>query len=197
MKRKKRIIFIIIFLDIIFFLFGIAIANKNNEKKFDNNYILIEQKDNIKIFVNSEYNEKNYKKYLYELKDIPEVLKNNCESIYFTNENLNKKFNLEISTTIVAISYGNDIYVNTTYYGKNVITHEMFHVYDYSNGWISKEEKFQKIYEKYKLSIKMSPGNNENEYEFFATCGEEFLSNSENNKNTEIHNYFSNLINKN
>lgn len=172
MKKIKYIVFIFIF-----FILGILTANLFN-KDDNKNYNLNCKYNNVNIFTSKTYNDKNFSLYLDNLKDISEDLVKNCDNIYFTNENLTEKFNLDIKTKVVAISYGKDIYVNTDYYADDVLSHELFHVYDFSNNWISESSSFLDLYNKYKNDYKVSPGNNENEYEFFATCGEYYLSHS-------------------
>ena len=171
-KKIKYIVFIFIF-----FILGILTANLFN-KDDNKNYNLNCKYNNVNIFTSKTYNDKNFSLYLDNLKDISEDLVKNCDNIYFTNENLTEKFNLDIKTKVVAISYGKDIYVNTDYYADDVLSHELFHVYDFSNNWISESSSFLDLYNKYKNDYKVSPGNKENEYEFFATCGEYYLSHS-------------------
>lgn len=164
-----------------------ATLTKNNKYDKQNNF------ENINIYTYKNYNIDVYEDYLKNLETIPNTLTKNCKNIYFTNENLTEKFKLDIKTKIVAISYGQDMYVNTSYYGEDVLIHEMYHIYDYSNNWISETKEFKELYEKYKKDIEISPGNVDNEYEFFATCGEKFSLNNSEIKNTEIYTFFSNL----
>lgn len=164
-----------------------ATLTKNNGYNKQNIY------NNINIYTYKDFNTDNYDKYLKDLETIPYTLLKNCKNIYFTNENLTEKFDLNIKTKIVAISYGNDIYINTSYHGEDVLIHEMYHVFDYCNNWISETKEFKELYKKYNKEIEVSPGNINNEYEFFATCGEIFSLNKEKINNKEIYTFFSNL----
>ena len=57
--------------------------------------------------------------------------------------------------------------------------HELFHAYDYHNDWISTSDEFMKIYEAEKEFIKVSDGNTQNVYEFWASAGEMYYFNEE------------------
>lgn len=188
--RYKKTIFIIL-LCIISFFAGIISANKINFSR--NDYKKTFNYENISINVYNEYNKENYEKYIDNLEMIPKDLIKNCNNIFFTSEDLNKKFDLGFNSKVVAISYGKDIYINTDYYRNNVLIHEMYHVYDYSNDWISKTDEFLEIYERNKEVFEVSPGNNTDSYEFFATCGENFFLNSNLLKETELFTFFENL----
>lgn len=195
MKKRKNITtsLAILVLCILFFIIGILCANVINKEKTDNNYKEYSKFENITIYTNDDYNQKNLDLYIDNLNTISKKLTKNCKNIYFSNENLNEKFDLNISTKIVAISYGSDIYVTTDYYSDDVLTHEMFHVYDYCNNWISSTNKFEKLYESYKDSISVSPGNQENIYEFFASYGEKFILNNDDLEKNDLYNFFSDL----
>jgi hypothetical protein len=173
--------------------FSVGILTVNAAQK-ENEYTKTSEYENINICVyEDDYDETNYDLYLENLKTIPSGLIKNCDNIYFTNENLNKKFELDdIITKIVALSYGKDIYVNTEYFSEDVLIHEMYHVYDYSNNWISDSDEFVKLYEEYKDDFEVSPGNVENSYEFFATYGENF-SLKDDLEETNLYTFFNNL----
>lgn len=188
MKRTKVIILIL--LCAIFFILGTLTSNYLNS---DHEYKKTSKYENITLNTYTDFDQKNYNLYLEDLKNIPKDLIKNCDNIYFTNENLNKKFNLNINTKVVAISYGKDIYVSTEYYSNDVLIHEMYHVYDYSNNWISKTEEFLKLYDEYKNDFEVSPGNKENAYEFFATYGENFTLRNEELEETDLYAFFRNL----
>ena len=187
---KKYKILVIIFCFISCFILGIVTAEKINTAK-NNKYTLDSKFENIKLNKSENINEDNYLLYKEDLIKVPKSLIQYCNNIYFTNENLNEKFNLDIKTKVVAISYGNDIYIDTKYYGNDVVTHEMFHVFDYGNNWISDSEEFITLYEKYKDVLQISPGNDDNNYEFFATCGEKYISHSL--IQPELNTFFNNL----
>lgn len=130
------------------------------------------------INVNSIANNENYNNYIKDINNAPSLLKNNCNNIIFVDEDLNKKFNLNFNNCIVfAISSENNIYIDTNYYNKNVVTHELCHVYDYSHNWISESKDFQTVYKSENNNISVSKGNNQNSYEFFASAGELFFNN--------------------
>lgn len=185
MRKIKYVIFILIF-----FILGILTANIIGK---DNNYSENFKYKNISINKDKNLDQDNLKLYLNNLENIPKGLLENCNNIYFSSENLNDKFDLNIKTKIVAISYGKDIYIDTNYYKDDVLIHEMYHVFDYSNNWISETEEFLILYEKYKDDFKVSPGNNENSYEFFATYGENFTLNKELDNSSDIYNFFKEL----
>lgn len=112
--------------------------------------------------------------YINNWETLPESLKSNATSLNITGENLSDKFNLNLNANILAISYGTDIYVNDTKFNKNVLIHELFHVFDYSNNWISNSDEFMEIYDKEKNLVSVTDGNAQNVYEFFASSGELF-----------------------
>ena len=111
---------------------------------------------------------------------MPEFLTNNCHTLIITNENLNKKFNFNFTNTVLAVTVDDVIYVNDNKYKSDVILHELFHVYDYKNNWISINNKdFLEVYELEKEIINVSPGNNKTAQEFFATIGTDYFLNEE------------------
>lgn len=112
--------------------------------------------------------------YINNWETLPESLKSNATSLNITGENLSDKFDLNLNANILAISYGTDIYVNDTKFNKNVLIHELFHVFDYSNNWISNSDEFMEIYDKEKNLVSVTDGNAQNVYEFFASSGELF-----------------------
>lgn len=112
--------------------------------------------------------------YINNWETLPESLKSNATSLNITGENLSDKFELNLNANILAISYGTDIYVNDTKFNKNVLIHELFHVFDYSNNWISNSDEFMEIYDKEKNLVSVTDGNAQNVYEFFASSGELF-----------------------
>lgn len=112
--------------------------------------------------------------YINNWETLPESLKSNATSLNITGENLSDKFDLNLNANILAISYGTDIYVNDTKFNKNVLIHELFHVFDYSNNWISNSDEFMEIYDKEKNLVSVTDGNVQNVYEFFASSGELF-----------------------
>lgn len=112
--------------------------------------------------------------YINNWETLPEFLKSNATSLNITGENLSDKFDLNLNANILAISYGTDIYVNDTKFNKNVLIHELFHVFDYSNNWISNSDEFMEIYDKEKNLVSVTDGNVQNVYEFFASSGELF-----------------------
>lgn len=145
----------------------------------------------IKIYVKKDnYNEDVAAQYLECLKSLPTGMIENCNKIFFTNEDLNKKFNCGLNAKVTAISYGRDIYISTEYFGKEVLVHEMYHVYDYANKWISDTEEFKKLYEEYGTEYGVSPGNKENCYEFFATYGELFYLQNDDLEKTPLFAFF-------
>lgn len=186
MKKLKYIVFVFIF-----FVLGIITANILNKDNVKEVYMLNSRYENISIYTSYNCDQQNVNSYLEDITKIPKNLLNNCDNIYFTDEDLTEKFNLTIKTKVVAISYGNDIFVNTDYYSEDILIHEMYHIYDYSNNWISETEDFLLLYEKYKDVYKVSPGNNENAYEFFATCGEYFTL--KNLPQQDLYNFYKSL----
>lgn len=112
--------------------------------------------------------------YINNWETLPESLKSNATSLNITGENLSDKFDLNLNANILAISYGTDIYVNDAKFNKNVLIHELFHVFDYSNNWISNSDEFMEIYDKEKNLVSVTDGNAQNVYEFFASSGELF-----------------------
>lgn len=153
------------------------------------------KKELIKVV--SIANNNNYNNYVKDIENTTELLKSNCDNIFFTDENLNKKFNLNFDNCIVyAISFGKNIYIDTNYYNKNVVVHEMCHVYDYSNGWLSDSDDFQNLYKSENSNVSVSEGNKQNAYEFFASSGEMFFNNPEKLKNLSYltYSYFNEIF---
>lgn len=190
--RKTKVVVAVIICIFVFFL-GTKVADLGKNTA-DDGYVKFSEYENIKIFSYETFNENNANLYLEDLKTLPNNLTDNCENIYFTNENLNEKFELdEIKTKIVAISFGRDIYISTEYHGIEVLVHELYHVYDYANGWISETDEFNNLYEEYKDEYEVSPGNIQNAYEFFASYGENFYLNKEKLSDDTLFAYFDNL----
>ena len=187
MKRKtsKRIVRLISFvLTLVILLSSTIVTNASTYKKDIISVVSISNKDN-------------YNNYIDDINSMPEILTDNCNKIIFTNKNLNEKFNLGFKDcTVFAISFGKDIYVDTNYYNKNVIIHELCHVYDYSNNWISEKNDFTELYESESSKISVTEGNVQNEYEFFASSGEMYFNNPEKLKSTSYptYMYFKNLF---
>lgn len=196
MKNKRY--FLLIPICIIFFILGLSAQFiKNDNADYDENYTQITSYKNIDIYIKENYiNDTNYELYMNDLITIPESLLKNCDKIIFTNENLNQKFSdyvEDIDKKIVAISYGKDIYIYTGYFEKDVLIHEMYHVFDYANDWISNTQEFTQLYEMYGNDYEVSPGNVENQYEFFATYGEKFTLQNDTLERTDLYVFFSNL----
>lgn len=134
---------------------------------------------NYEIKVSGKVNEVIKKSYQIDYDNLKNELKDEIKSITITDENLSDKFNINLDGSILAITYGNDIYINAKQYNENVIVHEAFHAFDYNNNWLSDSSEFNIIYEKEKDLISVSPGNAQNAAEFFASCGEIYYSNPE------------------
>jgi len=190
MKYAKFVVTAIIC--ILFFILGMKISDLRDDAISDG-YKKISEYGNIKVYYREGYYEENAELYLNDLKSLPEELKENCERIFFTNENLNEKFDTGIETKIVAISLGKDIYISTDYYEIGVLVHELYHVYDYANGWISDTDEFKELYEEYKNKYEVSPGNAQNCYEFFASYGENFYLRKDYLDDDTLFAYFCNL----
>lgn len=109
---------------------------------------------------------------------------------------MSEKFELDLDAKILAITYGKDIYVNDEKYNENVLIHELFHAYDYSNNWISNQKEFFEIYQIEKDFVKVTDGNIQNVYEFFASAGEMYYLNPNNLKKEAplTYKFFSNNI---
>lgn len=174
------------------FIFGIKVADLR-KNTVDGEYSKFSEYDNIKIFSYEGFDKVNAQSYLEDLAALPKKLTDNCENIYFTDENLNEKFSLEIETQIVALSFGRDIYISTDYHGTEVLVHELYHVYDYANDWISDTDEFKELYELYKDEHEVSPGNVQNCYEFFASYGENFYLRNETLNDDTLFAFFDNL----
>lgn len=165
------------FVFIMFFLMGMNTADLIPNAITKENTIYVDTKYGINITRMNKTDEEIIEKYLDNLDVIPNDLRKYCEEIVFTNEDLGQKFELDITNPILALSYGDTIYINTEKYEENVLIHEMYHVYDYKHKWISEQEEFINLYEDYKENISVSPGNVNNCYEFFASCGEMYFLN--------------------
>lgn len=193
MKKK---IALTILLCLVFFFLGYLFSNNKEINKNINARTDLEI-NNVKITIedNSDINIIN--KYLEDIDNQPEYLINNCNNIIFTSDNLSERFNLKnISNKVLAITLDDSIYINTDKYEKYVITHELFHVFDYKNNWVTKTDDFLTIYNEEKDIIKVSPGNNENAQEFFASAGEEFIFNPDDLKCNapKTYNYINNIV---
>jgi hypothetical protein len=169
MKKK---IFIYIILCILCFVAGLKFSNNNKLALTDYEYV-----NNTKIIIEDNVNIDIANQYIENFKTMPEFLSNNCSTIVITNEDLNKKFNFNFNNKVLAVTIDDTIYINDEKFKSNVIIHELFHVYDYKNNWISLSEEFSSIYDLEKDIIKVSPGNNQNKQEFFATIGTEYFTN--------------------
>lgn len=173
MKKAKAAAMVLVC--VVVFLAGMKAADLS-KNTVDDGYTKISEYGNIKVYLHENNDEDIAELYLEDLETLPDRLTENCENIYFTDENLTKKFGLEdeIQSEIVAISSGRDIYISTKYHGKEVLVHELWHVFDYANDWISDTDEFVNLYEMYKDEYEVSPGNVQNRYEFFASYGETF-----------------------
>lgn len=169
-KMKKAAAVIVCF---IVFLMGVKASDLMSNAACGS-YTNLSRYGNIEIYAHDGYNNEKAMLYLNDLKSLPKGLIENCDNIFFTNENLNEKFDLGIKTKVVATSSGRDIYISTEYYDISVLVHELFHVYDYANDWISETNEFRALYEEYKDEHEVSPGNFQTRYEFFASYGERF-----------------------
>lgn len=191
---KKKLLFISI-LCILFFSFGYFSSDEN---KISDINARTESNNNIDISIKDGVNEDIADKYIKDINKQPSELTENCKKIIFTDENLSDKFNLSsIDNAVLAVTLDDIIYINTNKYDKYVITHELFHVYDFANGWVSKTDAFTKIYNDEKDIIKVSPGNNENAQEFIASAAEEYFYNPDDLKLNapETFNFIDSLFN--
>lgn len=174
MKRK---IFILVMV-VLCFTTGALLAEVDEGK--DSEYIFTKKTNcGAAIYTTNDILEKNYALFLSDIEIAPPELLKYCEKIIFTHENLTEKFHMPLKNKIVAISVGKDIYVCTDFYSEDTIVHELCHIYDYSNGWVSDSELFAQLYVKYKEEIPVSAGNIEDEREFFASCGEKYFTGKE------------------
>lgn len=191
MKILKRVAAMIIFV----FCFLIGLIN-SRPRLFDDSsngdYVLTSNFKGVEIYEKNA-NTKNMNLYMNNLALIPDVLLDNCSKIYFTDEDLNDKFDLGLSAVVAAVSIEDEIYVDTSYFEYGVMVHEMYHVFDYANGWITEREDFKRIYNIYKDSVEVSPGNRDDVYEFFASYGEMFTLEREGLDENEIFAFFSGL----
>lgn len=193
---KKKIILCTIAC-VICFMIGLFIPNGIRLALTDNNNFYI---NDTAIVVENNTNKGVVNQYVENIKKMPKDLLKNCNTIVFTSENLNNKFKLGFSKNVLAVTVEDVIYINDSKYKSNVVIHELFHVYDYKNNWISlNDEKFNKIYETESEIISVSPGNNQNKQEFFATIGEEYFCNQEDLlKNSKpSYQYINNILDSN
>lgn len=174
--NMKKKIFIICGMCLLFFATGALLRTPIREKTY---YVEKNVECSATIYKTKKISRQNYEKFLSDLESAPTFFLEYCKNIYFTHENLTSKFQMPLKNKIMAISVGNDIYISTNWYSEETLMHELCHVYDYSNGWISEGELFAPLYEKYKDIIPVSPGNEQNEKEFFATCGGMFFTGKE------------------
>lgn len=178
-------------------MIGLFIPNGIKLALTDNNNFYI---NTTAIVVGNNTNKGVINQYVENIKKMPEYLLKNCNTIVFTSENLNDKFKLGFSKNVLAVTVEDVIYINDSKYKSNVVIHELFHVYDYKNNWISlNDEEFNKIYETESEIISVSPGNNQNKQEFFATIGEEYFCNQEDLlKNSKpSYQYINNILDSN
>lgn len=191
MKVLKRVAVLLLFV----LCFFIGLLN-SGLKLFDDGsngeYVLTSTIKGIEIY-EKDANKKNMNLYMNNLVLIPDELLENCSRIYFADEDLNDKFDLGFATVVAAVSIEDEIYVDTSYFEYGVLVHEMYHVFDYANGWITEKEDFKRIYNIYKDIVEVSPGNRENVYEFFASYGEMFTLEREALERNEIFAFFSGL----
>lgn len=177
MKLKK-----IIFVTTLFVL-GVTMFNINENHKKPM-AITQSQTTSTKFFADDNINEDIKNKYENNWTSLPENMKEYANSVTITHENLSEKFELGLDAKILATTYGNDIYVNDEKYNDHVLIHELFHAYDYSNNWISNQKEFFEIYQVEKDFIKVTDGNVQNVYEFFASAGEMYYFAPNELKNT-------------
>lgn len=162
---------------IVCFIVGLSVPKINKLALTDENSMTI---NNTNIIIEKDVDNNIVDAYITDIKTLPDYLLKNCNSIIFTSENLNDKFNLELKNTILAVTVDDIIYVNDSKFKSGVIIHELFHVYDFTNDWISmNNSEFINIYDNEKEIISVSPGNNQNAQEFFATIGAEYFTNPE------------------
>lgn len=196
-KIMNKKIIICIIACIICFMIGLFIPKAVKLALTDNNDFYI---NTTNIIINDNTNENVVNEYLENIKTMPSFLLENCNTIIFTNENLNEKFNLGFSKNVLAVTVEDIIYINDSKYKSNVVIHELFHVYDYKNNWKSlNDNTFDIIYNNEKNNILVSPGNNQNKQELFATIGEEFYCNSESllQNAPEAYEYMKNIMDNN
>lgn len=186
MKLKK-----IIFVATLFIL-GVTMFNINENKK----PMAITENTSPDFFVDENVDEGVKNNYENNLNTLPESIKKYANSVTITHEDLSEKFELDLDAKILAITYGKDIYVNDEKYNENVLIHELFHAYDYSNNWISNQKEFFEIYQIEKDFVKVTDGNIQNVYEFFASAGEMYYLNPNNLKKEAplTYKFFSNNI---
>lgn len=172
--RKKYIFYTI--LCIVCFILGLVISKSSKLAITDDTLYI----NNVRIIVEDNVNESIANQYIKDIEAMPEFLLENCNAIVITSEDLNEKFNFNFSNVVRAVTVDDIIYINDSKFKSDVVIHELFHVYDYKNNWISIENKdFLNVYENECDIVKVSPGNNENAQEFFATIGAEYITNSE------------------
>ena len=171
--KLKKIIPVIVFV-----IAAVAVFNINTNK--EKPMAITESLSSSPIFIEDvNINKEIATAYKRNLDSLPESMTQYATSITITTENLSEKFNLNLNANILAITYGTDIYINDSEYNENVLIHELFHAYDYHNDWISTSDEFMKIYEAEKEFIKVSDGNTQNVYEFWASAGEMYYFNEE------------------
>lgn len=121
-------------------------------------------------------NQDNYEKYLSDSKEAINLLGDFGQTYVFCSTNLNDRFEFNFDVNVLGVTLGKKIYIDTNFYNKNVVLHETLHAYDFNNGRISESEEFNKIYKNNSDKVKVTKGNNENVYEFFASCGEMYFN---------------------
>lgn len=121
-------------------------------------------------------NQDNYEKYLSDSEKAIELFGDFNQTYVFCSTDLNDRFDFNFDANVLGVTLGKKIYIDTNFYNKNVVLHETLHAYDFYRGRISESKEFLEIYKKNSDKVSVTEGNNENTYEFFASCGEMYFN---------------------
>lgn len=114
--------------------------------------------------------------YELEYEQAPEWLKSYCRSISFVDLDLKEKYADHFSSLdqkISAVTVGGDIEFDISMHSDSTMYHELWHTFDWGHEFMSENDDFVKLYDKYKDTVahsEISPHK-----EFFASCGSLYM----------------------
>ena len=204
MKLYKTIpIFLSVFFGMVIFSIAATIWEENFYRFDANDNILVTETntyvDNIPVYIEQDGNMKeslvNYIK--DEIHEMPEYLKNKCDSVYIINdEQMTQKFEqgvygyTEQDNRQTSSIYFNYDLINRTSKTeiKDTIYHEFWHAFDFFTGYsdeYSNDTKLNELYKKYNNS------ENDDVQEFFAKQGANYSLNTNGIQNKkDLYAYF-------
>ena len=127
----------------------------------------------IDVYKSGHINDSNFLGHIYKLKDAPEKLVECCDTMYFTEDDLPIPDGGTRYSTALGLTQNRTVYISTYTYYPEVVIHELFHAYDYSNGLPSENSyDFKEALKSEKGKLRILTGvAGSYEAEYFATAG--------------------------